>query len=223
MSAFTWLKVFLVAVFCAAGISCAVAASGPSFDQEIAAIAERVSLAPRATLRDLERLQARNAPLSFQRQALVYEQLSLAKFHAKDFQGALEYGGLLEALGKQSNDRSVECLGVLYQVYGNWKSGKITLAYSLVDHAERFPPDAVSDYARVKSLLTTAQKAAEERSTQEALLSAEKAVQIARVSEDTSMLFMATHTQALVALAVGNHAVAMKAMNELLDQGAQSP
>lgn len=198
-------------------------ASKPTFEQEIAAISERVSLAPRATLRELEQLQAGNAPLSLQRQALIFEQLSLAKFHAKDFQGAVEYGSLLESLGKQSNDRSLECLGVLYQVYGNWKSGKIALAYALVDEAERFPADALNTYARVKSLLTTAQKAAEERFTQEALLSTEQAVQIARNSKDSSVLFMATQTQALVALSVGNHALAMTAMDQLLDQSAQSP
>ena len=223
MPPFTWLKVFLAAGCYAGAISFAFAVvSKPTFEQEIAAIAERVSLAPRATLRELEQLQVDSFPLTIQRQALVYEQLSLAKFYAKDFQGAVEYGTLLETLGKKSNDKSTECLGVLYQVYGNWKSGKIALAYSLVDHAERFPPDTVSVYARVKSLLTTAQKAAEERSTQEALLSAEKAVQIARASKDSSILFMATQTQALVALSVGNHIAAMKAMKELLDQGAQS-
>ncbi len=222
MAPFTWLKVVLGAVCYAGVIGFASAASKPTFEQEIATISERVSLTPRATLRDLERLQAAHAPLSIRRQAAVYEQLSLAKWHSKDFQGALEYGSLLEVLGKENNDNSIECLGALQQAYANWKMGRITLAYSLVDHAERFPLDTLSAYARTKSLLTTSHKAAEEHSTQEALLSAEKAMKIALTSKDSSMLFMATHSQALVALAVGNHTVAMKAMNQLLDQGAQS-
>ena len=223
MSTFTWLRSFIgVGIFFGAISSCAFAASKPTFEQEIAVIAERVSLAPRAVQPALQRLQAAHAPLSTQRQALVYEQLSSAKWHSKDFQSALEYGSLLEALGKENNDKSIECLGALYQVYANWKMGKIALAYALVDHAARFPLNTLSAYARVRTLLTTAQKAAEEGYHEEALLAAEQAVQLARASKDSQVLFHSTYTQAAVALAVGNHAVAMKAMNQLLDQAAQS-
>lgn len=223
MSTFTWFRILVGAACYSAVLSHGVAMSKPPFEHEIAAIAERVSLAPRASLIELDRLQKEYAPLPIERKARVYEQMSRAKFYSADFESVLEYGKLLETLGKQNNDKSIECLGILQQVYGNWKLGRITLAYALTHDAERFLQDTLSDYARINSQLTTAQMAAEEHADQDALRSAANAVQIARASKDSAMLFMATSNQAMVALSIGNLAVATKAMNELLSQSTQSP
>jgi len=153
----------------------------------------------------------------------TYVQTVLASRLPKDFPGSLEYAILLEALGKQTNDKNIECLGVLHQVYANWKMGKIQLAYSLVNQAAGFSKNDLSTHVRVKSLSTTAQMAAEEKYAEEALQTAEEAVQIARTSNDSKMLFDAMNTQALVALSVGKYTAATNAMNQLLEQSARSP
>lgn len=220
MTIAAWCK-FLIVAGCIAGAHGAASAA-PSFEQQLRTIAERVSLAPRAAQAELEHLQSTASPLSASREAMLYEQMALAKFHAKDFQASREYGSLIEALGKRSRDVNIECLGVLYQVYGNWKLGKIGVAYALVDAAERFPAKQLSTYVRVKSLATTAQMEAEEKNPRAALLAADKAMQLARSSNDSAMIFMATQSQAVISLSVANLPAAMKAMEQLLDQSRQS-
>lgn len=221
----TFIRInFCLALVLGSGALCsALAAPQASFERDIAAVTERTSLAPREALLALERIQATYAPLSPERQAHMYEQLSISKFHSKDYSGSLQYGSMLEALGKQRRDRSMETLGVLQQAYGNWKLGKISTAYAFVRRAEQSGTADLTTYARVKSLLTSAQLASEEGRNDEALAAAEQAVKLGQGAKDSAILFMATHTQAMVALSVGKRTVATKAMNELLDQSEQAP
>ncbi len=223
MSTSTRLKIFIGSWCLFAAMSCAIAAPGRTFEQEIAAVAERVYLMPQAVQPTLARLQADYAPLSTQRQALLYEQMGKAKFHSGDFQGTLEYGVLLETLGKKNDDDSAECLGLLYQVFGNWKLGKIQVAYALAHQARQFPSETLSTYVLVNSLLTTAQMEAEEHHAEEAVQAATEAVRLAKGLNAPSTLFMATQMQVAVALSVGKHTVAQVAVNQLLNQGELSP
>lgn len=222
MSVLKRAKVGAAILIILAGVNAASALPVSKFEQEVAAISERVTLAPRAAQPGLEKLAVTYGPLTPQHQALLYEQLALAAFYVKDFHASRGHGLALEALGKQTGDPSMECLGVLYQVYGSWKLGKIAAAYALVDRAERFPQQSLSLSARVRTLLTSAQMDAEERYSQDALLAAGQAVQLARSSGDSAMLFTATHGQAFVALSTGNLPAAMKAMEQLLEQARQS-
>lgn len=222
MSTSRWLKVFVGIAFCSGAMSCAFAVPKPTFEQEIAAVAERVYLMPRAVQPTLAQLQTEYAPLPTHRQALIYEQMAIAKFYSADYQGTLEFGILLEALGKRDNDRSAESIGLVYQACGNWMLGKIQVAYALAHQAGRFPPNTLSTYARVKSLMATAQMEAEEHNAAGAVQAAEEAVQLAQASNDSSMLFYATHGQATVALSVANLTVARAAMTQLLEQSVQS-
>jgi hypothetical protein len=222
MSSLKWLKVFCAVGLLAASTGTAFADAKPSFEQEIGAVSERVYLMPRAVQPTLLQLQKDYAPLSAQRQALLYEQMGKAQFYTGDFHGALEHGKLLEALGKQSKDKSIECLGLLYQVFGNWKLGKIQVAYTLAHRARQFAPDTLSKYALVVSLLTTAQMAAENHSADEAVQATVDAIQLAKASNDSAILFMATQMQATVALSVGKQALAQAAMNRLLEQATRS-
>lgn len=219
MTIAAWCK-FLIVAGCIA-VTQGAAFAAPSFEQQLRTIAERVSLAPRAAQAELERLQSTASTLSASREAMLYEQMALAKFHARDFQASREYGSLIEALGKRSKDVNIECLGVLYQVFGNWKLGKIGVAYALVEDAKRFPVNKLSTHVRVKILTTSAQMSAEEKNPREALLTADKAVQLARSANDSTLNFIATQSQAMVALSVANLPAAMKSMEQLLDQTRQ--
>jgi hypothetical protein len=118
MSTFKWLKIFRAVGFLAVSMSTAFAIAKPSFEHEFSAVAERVYLMPRAVQPTLLQLQKDYAPLSAQRQALIYEQMGKAQFYTGDFHGALEHGKLLEALGKQSKDNSIECLGCCIRFSG---------------------------------------------------------------------------------------------------------
>jgi diguanylate cyclase (GGDEF)-like protein len=228
MSRVAWCKILIVTVSFAGSILSAVSAIAPdssqaALGQEIAAVTERVHFGPREAIDTLVKIQAAHAPLSSRHQALVYEQLSQAKFFAKDFAGALQAAKLLEALGKQQHDDSVECLGVLSQVYAYWMMGKIQTAYDLLHQAERFSPSTISTTARVKTLLTTAQMESEEHQTQAALRTVDAALRLARASQDDALLFMATKTQASLALAANELELALAAADQLLSLAMRSP
>src|SRR5688572_27574003 len=115
-----WFKFFVATVAHAGVFLSASASSLPALENELAAVTERAYLAPREALYTLAKIQAAHAPLSARHQAIVYEQLTYAKFYAGDPAGSVQDAKLLEALGKQMHDESIECLGLLSQVYGNW-------------------------------------------------------------------------------------------------------
>jgi hypothetical protein len=89
MSRFPRFKFFIGTMWCAGALLCASASAQSPLEKEIAAVTERVYLAPREALTTLAKIQASHAPLSPRQRALVYEQLSKAKFFANDFSGAL--------------------------------------------------------------------------------------------------------------------------------------
>jgi diguanylate cyclase (GGDEF)-like protein len=223
MSRVAWFKFLVGTVWYAGTILSASATSQPALEKEIAAVTERVYLAPREALHTLAKIQASHAPLSTRHQALVFEQLSKAKFYANDFSGALQDARLLEALGKQQHDESLECLGVLSQVYAYWMMGKIQTAYELIRRAERFSPSTISTSARVKALLTTAQRESEEHQTLAALRTVEEALRLGSAAHDDALLFMATKAQASSALAASDIRLALTAVNRLLSLGMHSP
>jgi diguanylate cyclase (GGDEF)-like protein len=224
MSRVAWFKFLVGTAWYAAATLSASATSQPALEREIAAVTERVYLAPREALNSLAKIQASHAPLSTWHQALVYEQLSKAKFFANDFPGALQDAISLEALGKQQHDENLKCLGVLSQVYAYWMMGKIQTAYELIRRAERFPPSAISASAKVKALLTTAQFESEEHQTQAALRTVKEALRLGSAEhDDDALLFMATKSQATLALAANDIPLALTAVNRLLSLGMQSP
>jgi diguanylate cyclase (GGDEF)-like protein len=153
----------------------------------------------------------------------VYEQRSYAKFHTNDFSGALQDARLLEGLGKQQHDESIECLGVLSQVYPYWKMGKIQTAYELTRRAERCSASAGSTSVRVKVLLTMAQLESEERQAQKALRTVEEAVRLSSAARDNALLFMATKTQITLALTSNDIPLALMAVDRLLLSVMHSP
>jgi diguanylate cyclase (GGDEF)-like protein len=218
-----WFQ-FLGATVSFAGVLLSASASSlPALESEIAAVTERAYVAPREALYTLAKIQAAHAPLSPRHQALVYEQLSIAKFYTGDPSGAVQDGKLLEALGKQQHDVSVECLGLLSQVYGNWMLGKIEAAYELSRRAARFSPAKISTTARIKSLLTTAQVESEEQHHQSALLAVEEALRLASATGDDALLFMVTKIQASVAITANDIPLALTAVDQLLSMGMHSP
>lgn len=216
-------KIFVGAVWYAGAMLCASAASQPALEKEIAAVTERVYLAPREAIHTLTKIQTSYAPLSTRHQASVYEQLSKAKFFANNFPGALQDARLLEALGKQQHDETSECLGVLSQVYAYWMMGKIQTAHDLSRRAERFSPATISTDARVKTLLTSAQLESEEHQTQAALRTVEEALRLGGAPRDDALLFMASKTKATIALAANDIPLALTAVDRLLFLGMHSP
>ncbi|MES2760134.1 MAG: GGDEF domain-containing protein [Pseudomonadota bacterium] len=201
----------------------ACAAALPALEGELAAVTERAYVAPREALYTLAKIQAAHAPLSPRHQALVYEQLSSAKFYTGDPAGAVQDARLLEALGKQQHDESAECLGLLSQVYGNWAIGKIEAAYQFSRRAARFSPAKISATARIKSLLTTAQVESEEHRHQSALRTVNEALRLAGATGDDALLFMASRIQAFVAITANDMPLALTAVDRLLTLGLKSP
>lgn len=222
MSRFPRFRIFLGTVWCAAALLCASASAQSPLEQEIAAVTERVYLAPREAIATLAKIQTSHAPLPPGQQALVHEQLSKAKFFANDFSGALQEAQLLEALGKQQHDESSECLGVLSQAYAYWMLGKIQTAYELAHRAEGFAPARISTDARVKTLLTVAQLESEEHHYQDALRKINEALRLGNGAHDEALVFMATKTQVGVALAANDIRLSLTALNRLISLGKQS-
>ncbi|MFC0135964.1 hypothetical protein CR105_01400 [Massilia eurypsychrophila] len=218
-----WFKVCVATVAYAGAFLSATASSLPALESELSAVTERAYLAPREALYTLAKIQAAHAPLSVRHQAVVYEQLSSAKFYAGDPGGALQDAKLLEALGKQTHDKSIECLGLLSQVYGNWGMGKIAAAYGFVRRAGQFSPSNISATARIKSLLATAQAESEEHQYGAALIAVDEAFRVARTSGDDALVFMVLKMQAAVAVTAHDIPLALAAVDRLLLIGARSP
>jgi diguanylate cyclase (GGDEF)-like protein len=214
-----WFKM----CFATAAYAGVLLSASASVESEIAAVTERAYVAPREALYTLAKIQAAHAPLTARHQALVYEQLSNAKFYSGDPAGSIQDARLLEALGKQLHDENIECLGLLSQVYGNWILGKIEAGYQLSRRAARFLPARISTAARIKSLLTTAQVESEEHRHQEALRAVDDALRLASAAGDDGQLFMVSKIQASVAIAAANIPLALTAVDRLLAVGANSP
>lgn len=130
---------------------------------------------------------------------------------------------MLEALGKREDDKTLECLGVLQQVYSYWKLGKIETAYALARRATQFPASEISANARVKTLLTTAQMESEENRIQSAQQAVAKAMHVALATEDEALIFLTTKAQASLALAANDIPLALDTVNRLLELGRKSP
>jgi diguanylate cyclase (GGDEF)-like protein len=218
-----WFKFFVAIVAHACVFLSASAASQPALEIKLAAVTERAYLAPREALYTLAKIQAAHAPLSARHQAVVYEQLSYAKFYAGDPAGSVQDAKLLESLGQQMHDRSIECLGLLSQVYGNWRMGKIAAAYGFVRRASQFSPSSISATARIKSLLATAQAESEEHQLREAFVAVDEALRLARASGDDALVFMVLKMQAAVAVTANDIPLALAAVDRLLLIGARSP
>ena len=218
MSKVTWSTI-LAASLLYAGTAVGAGSQAP-LDVAIAATAERLVLAPRATLKTLEQLQITHSPLSPRHQALVVEQTGRARFYARDHAGALRDGQLLEALGKQQHDPSVECLGLLSQAYAHWMMGHIAPAYELTRRANRFSPSAVNDDARIKALLTRSQLESEDHQPQAAQATVAQAVLLAAGARDDALAFMAAKAEATAALAANDLGLAATKVNRLLALGA---
>ena len=194
-----------------------------SLETQFALLGERSYLAPRDALYQLSKFKLSHPALSLRHQALVYENTSRAKWNAKDFPGALHEATLLTALGKAHGDKTIECLGLLQQIYAYWMMGKIQKAYALVHQAEQFPPSTISVPAQVKVLMTTAQAQAEQRSTQAAQRTIAKAVRVAATSNDDAVLFLATRFQANLAVTAHDLPLALASVDRLLALGRKSP
>lgn len=223
MSRIAWFKILVASVFYIGAMVSASASSQLALETEIGAVTERGYLVPREALYTLAKIQASHSPLSPQHQALVYEQLSYAKLRTNDFSGALRDARLLEGLGKQLHDGSIECLGVLSQVYPYWMMGKIQTAYELARRAERCSASAVSTSVRVKVLLTKAQLESEERQAQAAIRTVEKAVRLSSAARDDALLFMATKAKITLALASNDIPLALIAVDRLTLPEMHSP
>jgi diguanylate cyclase (GGDEF)-like protein len=218
MSKVTWFKLLAAGLLYAGTAVCAW--SQTPLDMAIAATAERLVLAPREALKTLAQLQIAHSPLSPRHQALVVEQMGRAKFYARDYAGALRDGQLLEAPGKQQHDASVECLGVLSQVYAYWMMGQIGTAYELTRRANRYSPAAVNLDARIKALLTRSQLESEDHQPQAAQRTVAQAVLLAAGAHDDALAFMAAKAEATAALATNDMGLAATAVNRLLALGA---
>lgn len=192
-------------------------------NSELELSTERSYVAPREVLNTLGRVLAENSQLLPSQQALILENASRAKWHAKDYAGALREAQMLEALGKREDDKTFECLGVLQQVYSYWKMGKIETAYELSRRATRFLASEISASAKVKTLLTTAQVESEEHRVQSAQLAVAKAMHIALTSEDEALVFLTIKAQAGLAIAANDIPLALDAVDRLLELGWKSP
>lgn len=190
---------------------------------ELATINERSHIAPLDALQTLAKIRTQDTTLSSNQWALVFEYSSLAKWNVKDYAGALRDAQMLEALGKREGDKTLECLGVLQQVYSYWKIGKIQLAYELSRRADQFAPSTISETARVKTLLTKAQMESEERRIEAAHLTVAKAARVARTSADDALVFLVTRTQANLAIADNDIPLALATVDRLLELGRKSP
>lgn len=202
--------------------ACAVAVPATVLANEVAAISERVYLAPVESLKELSQIQESKSPLSASIQALVYEQSSKARFFGNDFMGALQDAKRLEALGQQLNDSNLECLGVLSQAYAYWMMGRIQAAYDLAHRAVRFSSSSISVATHVKTLVMAAQLNSEEHHALEAIQKSQEALRFANDSHDDSLIFMAANAGTRLALETGDIQRALNSMNQLLDLAARS-
>lgn len=189
----------------------------------LATAAERTAIAPRNALAILAQIESEQHALTSAQQALLLEHSGLAKWNIQDFAGSVQDGLALEGLGTRESNASMECLGVLLQVYGNWKLGKIQLAYSLLQRADHFPEAAISATARVKTLAARAQMETEQRRNTAAQETVAAAAGIARRSGDDVLLFQTTRAQVLLALAGNDPALAVATLERLLQLGRASP
>jgi diguanylate cyclase (GGDEF)-like protein len=208
------------------GALCALVAASclaAPLDNALEAVNERGYVSPREALYTLARIQVESAPLSVRQQAQLYEQVSHAKYGARDFSGAVQAGKLLEAFGRQHHDRSIECLGVLTQTYPYWKMGQITTAYALLRAAERYPAAEVGSSVRIKVLLSKAQLESEQQQHAAALAAVAEAVALAAKAHDDALIFMAGKMQANLALAAQDVPLALAAAQRILDVARRSP
>lgn len=211
-----------IALYIGIIVSASCAPHSP-LDRELDAIAERVYLAPKEVLYTLSIITMSHPRLSLPQEARVHENISRAKWYAKDFQGALHEAKLLEALGTRHGDKTLECLGILQQVYSYWMMGKIQTAYELSRRAEQFPPSAISTEARVRTLLTTAQVQSEDQQIATAQRTVAEAVRIAGTSHDTHLMFLATKLQASLAILAHDIPFALATVDRLVALARQSP
>lgn len=189
----------------------------------LATAAERTAIAPRNALAILAQIESEQHSLTSVQRALLLEHSGLAKWNIQDFAGALQDGLALEALGKRESNASMECLGVLLQVYGNWKLGKIQLAYTLLQRADQFPEATISATARVKTLAARAQMEAEQHRNTAAQETVDAAARIAQRSGDDGLMFQTTRAQVLLALAGNDPELALPALERLLALARASP
>lgn len=218
---FFWL--LALGLYSAVAFSSSPLPAAAGLDSELELSTERSYLAPREVLNTLDRIRAENSQLLPSQQALIFENASRAKWYAKDYAGALREAQMLEALGKREGDQTVECLGVLQQVYSYWKMGKIETAYELARRANQFPSSVISAGARVKTLLTMAQMESEEHRLQSAQLAIAKAMQVALTSNDEALVFLTTKAQAGLAIAANDIPLALETVDRLLELGRTSP
>jgi diguanylate cyclase (GGDEF)-like protein len=223
MFGFAARKLLAALTLCAGVMLSAVCAPLPSLDPQFALLAERSYLAPQESIYRLTKLRLAHPVLSVHHQALLYENMSRAKWNAKDFPGALHEATLLTALGRQYGDYTIECLGLLQQVYAHWMMGKIQKAYAFARQAEQIPASALSKNAQVKLLITMAQVQAEEGSIRAALSTSGEAVRVAATIDDEAAQFLATKFQTNLALTAHDTPLALSGADRLLALGRKSP
>lgn len=218
---FCWL--LALGLYSAVAFSSSPLPDAAGLESELKLSTERSYLAPREVLDTLDRIRAENSQLLPSQQALILENASRAKWHAKDYAGALREAQMLEALGKREDNKTFECLGVLQQVYSYWKMGRIETAYELSRRATKFPASEISASATVKTLLTTAQMESEENRIQSAQRAVAKAMHVALATEDEALVFLTTKAQASLALAANDIPLALDTVDRLLELGRKSP
>jgi hypothetical protein len=190
-----------------------VASAQVDFGVELDAITERASLAPTEALERLSRLRDETKTLSADDQIRLHEQFNRANFFAKDYESALRYGKVMEALGKEGKNRNSEISGKLAQVYPNWMMGNIAAAYSLAREAERTPAAQLTTAVRIQALLAVAQLEADERRPTMAMRNLESALILAK---SDSLRYAVLAIQTKVFLASDELEDAQRAVDELV-------
>lgn len=209
---------------CAGAVTAGPVTAGPvTLDSEIAALTERVYLAPRESIDRLHALQARHPAMALRQQVQIAEQLGRAKLQLNDFGGAIEDGRRLETWGQAQHDEDIACLGVLTQAYAYWMMGKIDDAYALSRRAEGVAPSRLSAGTRVKVLLTTAQLNAEEHHAAAAMLALDEAARVAKASGSETLMFMAAKSLATIARTNNDVPTALGAVDRLLVLAERAP
>lgn len=218
-----FLCVVALTLRCGIALPASSVSASSALDSELELVTERSYIAPTEALKTLNAIKARNLPLLPSQRALMFENASLAKWNASDYEGALQEAQMLEALGKREGSKTFECLGVLQQAYSYWKMGKIQTAYELSRRANRFPPSVISAGARVKALLTMAQLETEENRIKAAQMTVANAVQVALASQDDALVFLTTKAQANLAIAANDIPLALEKVELLLELGREAP
>lgn len=203
-------------------VSSFVFAAG-GLDHELARVSERTYHAPQEALATLAAIQATHSALTLEQQATFLEVSSRAKRGAGDLPGALEQAKQLEALGKRTGNKSIECLALLQQVYHSFVSGQVQTSHELARRAQQFLSLAITPVARVKTLLMGAQAHDEAREPAQADRLVAQAIRVASEADDADLMFLAIKSSAERAIAANNYEQASADVTRLLELAKKSP